>query len=60
MIQAVCPSETRFRLGISTATQTFSLGEESEYPETAIKGVDVEVSVRVHGDWASKCVPASW
>ena len=53
MEQAVCPSETIFESGISITTQVFSLGE------TSIKGVDLGVSVMVHGDWASKCVAAS-
>ena len=51
MEQAVCPSEARFESGISTTTQVFSLGE------TSIEG---GVSVTVDGDWASKCVAASW
>ena len=39
----------------------FSLGEELEHSaKTAFKGVDVGVSLRVHGDWESKCVAASW
>ena len=61
MVQAVESLYSRFGSGILTATQMFSLGEESEHSaETAIKGVDVGVSLRVHGDWASKCVAASW
>ena len=61
MVQVVGSVDSRFGSGISTATQMFSPGEESEHsPETAIKGVDVGVSLRVHGDWASKCVAASW
>ena len=61
MVQAVGFLDSRFCSGISTATQMFSPGEESEHSaETAIKGVDVGVSLRVHGDWASKCVAASW
>ena len=61
MVQVVGSLDSRFGSGISTATQIFSLGEESEHSaETAIKGVDVGVSLRVHGDWASKCVAASW
>ena len=51
MVQAVDSLYSRLGLGISTATQMFSLGEESEHSaETAIKGVDVGVSLRVHGD----------
>ena len=39
----------------------FSLGEESVYPaESAIKGVDLGVSVSVHGDRTSKSVAVSW
>ena len=53
MEQAVCPSETILESGISMTTQVFYLGE------TSIKGVDLGVSVRFHGDWASKCVAAS-
>ena len=53
MEQAVCSSETIFESGISITTQVFSLGE------TSIKGVDLEVSVRLHGDWASKSAAAS-
>ena len=61
MVQAVGFLDSRFGSGISTATQMFSPGEQSEHSaETAIKGVDVGVSLRVHGDWASKCVAASW
>ena len=61
MVQAVDSLYSRFGSGISTAAQMFSPGEESEHSaETAIKGVDVGVSLRVHGDWASKCVAASW
>ena len=61
MVQAVESLYSRFGSGILTTTQMFSLGEESEHSaETAIKGVDVGVSLRVHGDWASKCVAASW
>ena len=53
MEQAVCPSETIFESGISITTQVFSLGE------TSIKGGDLGVSVRLHGDWASRCAAAS-
>ena len=61
MVLAVGFLDSRFGSGISTATQMFSPGEQSEHSaETAIKGVDVGVSLRVHGDWASKCVAASW
>ena len=61
MVQAVGFLDSRFGSGISTATQMFSPGEQSAHSaETAIKGVDVGVSLRVHGDWASKCVAASW
>ena len=61
MVLAVDSLYSRFGSGISTATQMFSLVEESEHSaETAIKGVDVGVSLRVHGDWVSKCVAASW
>ena len=61
MVQAVGSLDSRFGSGMSTAAQTFSPGEESEHSaETAINGVDVGVSLRVHGDWASKCVAASW
>ena len=61
MVQAVGFLDSRFGSGISTATQMFSPGEQSEHSaETAIKGVDAGVSLRVHGDWASKCVAASW
>ena len=61
MVQAVGFLDSRFGSGISTATQMFSPGGQSEHSaETAIKGVDVGVSLRVHGDWASRCVAASW
>ena len=52
MEQAVCPSETIFESGISITTQVYT-------GETSIKGVDLGVSVRLHGDWASKCAAAS-
>ena len=61
MVLAVGFLDSRFGSGVSTAMQMFSLGKESEHSaDTAIKGVDVGVSLRVHGDWASKCVAASW
>ena len=61
MVQAVGSLDSRFGSGISTPMQMFSLGEESELSaKTAFKGVDVGVSLRVHGDWESKCVAASW
>ena len=47
MVLAVDSLYSRFGSGISTATQMFSLGEESEHSaETAIKGVDLGVSFK--------------
>ena len=47
MVQAGGSLDGRFGSGISSATQMFSLGEESEQSaETAIKGVDLGVSFK--------------